>query len=104
MFNYVGKRKVSEDQHDSLTSSKRFKMSTGTDVITDASAAHQTLSSHDSGMYTSVIMLVINCSCCHGCQNVLSQGLIEFKTLATWDTCPCNTAPLKFMKNAFVTQ
>ena len=58
MFNYVGKRKVSEDQHDSLTSSKstkRIKMSTGTDEITDASTTHQTLSSHDSGMYTSVI-------------------------------------------------
>ena len=55
MFNYVGKRKVSEDQHDSLTSSKRFKIFTGTDVITDASTTHQTLSSHDSGTYTSVI-------------------------------------------------
>ena len=56
MFNYVGKRKVSEDQHDSFTSSsKRLKMSTGTDVITDASTTHQTLSSHDSGMYTSLI-------------------------------------------------
>ena len=50
MFNYVGKRKVSEDQHDSLTSSRRLKMSTGTDVITDASTTHQTLSSHDSGI------------------------------------------------------
>ena len=55
MFNYVGKRNVSEDQHDSLTSSKRIKMSTGTDVITDASTTHQTLSSHDSGMCTSVM-------------------------------------------------
>ena len=55
MFNYVGKRKVSEDGHDSLTSSKRLKMSTGTDEITDASTTHQTLSSHDSGMYTSVM-------------------------------------------------
>ena len=89
MFNYIGKGKVSEDQHDSLTSSKRFKMSTGTDVITDASTTHQTLSSHDSGMYTSILyMLVINCSCCHGCQNVLGQGLVELKTLTLWDTCP----------------
>ena len=30
-------------------------MSTGTDVITDASTTHQTLSSHDSGTYTSVM-------------------------------------------------
>ena len=55
MFNYVGKRKVSEDRHDSLNSSKRLKMSTGTDEITDAFTTHQTLSSYDSGMYTSVM-------------------------------------------------
>ena len=30
-------------------------MSTGTDEITDASTTHQTLSSHDSGTYTSVM-------------------------------------------------
>ena len=30
-------------------------MSTGTDVITDVSTTHQTLSSHDTGMYTSVL-------------------------------------------------
>ena len=57
MFNYVGKRKVSEDQHDSLTSSKRLKMSTGTDEITDVSTnTHQTLSSYDSGMCTSIVI------------------------------------------------
>ena len=30
-------------------------MSTGTDVITDVSNTHKTLSSHDSGTYTSVM-------------------------------------------------
>ena len=67
MFNYVGKRKVSEDQHDSLNSSKRLKMSTGTDEITDVSTTHQTLSSHDSGTY---------CICCHGPNSILKIQLI----------------------------
>ena len=88
MFNYVGKRKVSEDQHDSLTSSKRFKMSTGTDVITDASTTHQTLSSHDSGTYTSVMYACNKLQLLSWLSKCVGQGLVEFKTLTLWDTCP----------------
>lgn len=49
------KRKLSEDQHGFLASSKRLKMSTDNDEIADASATHQTLSSHDTGMYSTVV-------------------------------------------------
>ena len=81
MFNYVGKRKVSEDQHDSLTNSKRLKMSTSTDEITDASTTHQTLSSHDSGMYTSVMYA---CNKLH----LLSWFRFHFKnTVNTYNIC-----------------
>ena len=52
MFNYVGKRKLGEEQHNSLTSNKRLKLSI--DAIeserTDAFTTHQTLSSPDTGM------------------------------------------------------
>ena len=48
------KRKLSEDQRGFLTSSKRLKMSTD-DEIADASTTHQILSSHDTGMYSTVM-------------------------------------------------
>ena len=53
------KRKLSDDQHGFLTSSKRLKMSTSTDEIADASTTHQILSSRDTGMYSTVM------NCCH---------------------------------------
>ena len=49
------KRKLSEDQRGFLTSSKRLKTSTDNDEIADASATHQTLSSHNTGMYSTVV-------------------------------------------------
>ena len=50
------KRKLSEDQHGFLASSKRLKMSsTDNDEIADASTTHQILSSHDTGMYSTVM-------------------------------------------------
>ena len=52
MFNYVGKRKLGEDQHNPSTSNKRLKLSI--DAIeserTGASTTHKTLSSHDTGI------------------------------------------------------
>ena len=70
MFNYVGKRKLGEDQHNPSTSNKRLKLSI--DAIeserTDASTTHQTLSSHDTGIM-----------CMHACKGqciLQTQGYI----------------------------
>ena len=64
MFNYLGKRKLGEEQHNSLTSNKRLKLSI--DAIESertASTTHQTLSSPDTGMCMHVKANAYNWKC-----------------------------------------